>query len=180
MNHLFFGMLLVLLDIQINAGRCTLGLLPDFAGYLLIAKGLAEMTAASGKFAKARPWAIGMAVYTGALYVMDLFAASFRLRLLSWCLGLAATAAGLVITYWIVTGILELEAALNRELQGQKLKFLWTCMAVVSSVCYLCSWIPVVGIIGGIGSILISICFLAAFYKTKTLYEKAMAGRPDY
>lgn len=171
MNHLFLGMLFVLLDFNLSFGRCTLGLLPDFVGYILILKGLESLSAASGKFAKAKPWALVMAVYTGVLYISDLLSLSFRLRLLAWGLGLASTAAGLAISYWIVTGVQEIERIQSRDLQGQKLKLMWIYMAVISGICYVCNWIPIVGVIAAAGSLVIGICFLVAFYKTKTLYE---------
>lgn len=171
MNNLFLGMLFVLLDFNINFGKCTLGLLPDFVGYLLMMKGLEELAPASGQFAKARPWALVMTIYTGALYVLDLFAVSIQLRMLGWVLGLASTAARLVITYWIVAGVREIETVRFRDLQGQRLKQMWLYMAVITGICYVCGWIPVVGLIGAVGAFIMSICFLAAFYKTKTLYQ---------
>lgn len=169
MNHLFLGMLFVFLDFNLNFGRCTLGLLPDFVGYILLVKGLEELVPVCGKFAKAKPWALVMAVYTGGLYVLDLFSVSLKLRILSWALGLVSTAASLVISYWIVGGIQEMENTHSWNLQGQKLKLMWTYMAVIQGICYVCSWIPVVGIIGAFGAFIMGICFLMAFYRTKVL-----------
>lgn len=170
MDRLFLGLLFVFLNFNINIGNSTIGLLPDFVGYILILKGLKEMQGASRYFEKAEPWAMVLAVYTGVLYGMDLFALSVRMRLLGWCLGLLALMASLIVSYWIVCGVQEMEMIRFWDLQGQKLKSMWTYMAILDGICYVCGWIPVVGTMGAIAAFIMGICFLVAFYKSKTLY----------
>ena len=39
MQNIFLGMLFAFLDININRGRTTIGLMPEFVGYILMVKG---------------------------------------------------------------------------------------------------------------------------------------------
>lgn len=170
MNNLLVGMLLVFLDYNLTAGKHTIGLIPDFIGYIIMVRGLSEMGEQSGRFAKARPIALGLAVYTGILYIMDMFGISIQQRFLFWALGGLSVAASLLVSSQIIAGVRDMEVTQNWDLQGLHLKTLWTYTAVLTGICWVCGWIPVVGTVGAIASIIIHICFLVAFYKTKKLY----------
>ena len=50
-----------------------IGLIPDFLGYIFIRKGVQELREESPCFARLDPWTLGMAVYSGILYLLDLF-----------------------------------------------------------------------------------------------------------
>lgn len=172
MNHLFLGMLFIFLDCHVNFGNCTIELLPDFVGYLFLIKGLDALSGENQWFAKKRPWVLGMAVFAGAVYGMDLFALSGKLRMLRWCMGLAAAAGNLVICYWIIAGIRQLEDCRGVELQGKRLRSLWTYLAIISGISAVCGWIPMVGTISAAAEFVVSLCFVIAFYQTKNLYKK--------
>ena len=170
MQNIFLGMLLVFLDLNINLGKTTIGLLPDFAGYILMINGLEEMTPESPLFEKARPWATAMAVYTGVLYAMDFLAMDVQLRFLGWVMDLAALVAGLVISRWILRGILEMEANRRLDLQGQQLEQLWKPLAIVQLVAAAFGWFPLIGWICALAAFVMGVCYLVAFNRTKNLY----------
>ena len=170
MQNIFLGMLLVFLDLNINLGKTTIGLLPDFAGYILMIKGLEEMTPESPLVEKARPWATAMAVYTGVLYAMDFLAMDVQLRFLGWVMNLAALVAGLVISRWILRGILEMEANRRFDLQGQQLEQLWKPLAIVQLVAAAFGWFPLIGWICALAAFVMGVCYLVAFNRTKNLY----------
>lgn len=170
MQNIFLGMLLVFLDLNINLGKTTIGLLPDFAGYILMIKGLEEMTPESPLFEKARPWATAMAVYTGVLYAMDFLAMDVQLRFLGWVMNLAALVAGLVISRWILRGILEMEANRRFDLQGHQLEQLWKPLAIVQLVAAAFGWFPLIGWICALAAFVMGVCYLVAFNRTKNLY----------
>ena len=170
MQNIFLGMLLVFLDLNINLGKTTIGLLPDFAGYILMIKGLEKMTPESPLFEKARPWATAMAVYTGVLYAMDFLAMDVQLRFLGWVMNLAALVAGLVISRWILRGILEMEANRRLDLQGQQLEQLWKPLAIVQLVAAAFGWFPLIGWICALAAFVMGVCYLVAFNRTKNLY----------
>ena len=105
MDYLFWGFLLVFLDINIHFGVSTVDFLPSWLGYLLMIKGLDTLAEESERFAAARPWCVGMAVYTGVLWIADLFALGAELTFFTWLLGLAGTCVSFYITSIILDGI---------------------------------------------------------------------------
>ena len=170
MQNIFLGMLFAFLDFDISLGNRTIGLLPDFVGYLLMIKGLEEMAAESALFEKARPWALGMSVYTGVLYAMAFLAMPVQLRLLNWVMGVAALVASLVISRWILRGILEIEEKRRIQLQAFQLEQLWKPLAIIQLVVAAFGWFPLIGWICALAAFVMSVCYLVAFYKTKNLY----------
>ena len=171
MKALFAGMLLVFLDVNIGIDRYILDVLPDFVGYLLMTRGLKALYRQSGSFSKALPLAQGMIVFSGVLYVMDLLAVTIYDRFVSFCLGLAGLVCSLVLSHWIVSGVGDLERNRGWDLEGEKLRSMWLYAAVIQSIAYLCGWIPLVGQIGAVGAVVMHVCFLVAFYRSKDLYE---------
>ena len=171
MNELFVGMLLVFLDVNIGFNDHVFDILPDFVGYLLMARGLEALARESRYFEKARPVAFGMTIYSGILYVVDALAVTVYSQFLSFCLGLLALAASLLLGYWTVSGIRDIEQCRGWDLEGEKLRSMWLYATVIHVITYLCGWIPLVGQMGAIAALVMYICFLAAFYRTKELYE---------
>ena len=170
MRNIFLGMLFAFLDIKINLGNATIGLLPDFVGYILMIKGLEEMALESVLFEKARPWAVGMTVYTAVLYGLDFLAMPVQMRFLGWVMSLAALIASLVISRWILRGILQIEANRRFQLQAAQLEQLWKPLAIVQLVAAAFGWFPLIGGLCALAAFVMGICYLVAFNKTKNLY----------
>jgi hypothetical protein len=136
-------------------------------------QGLGEISLLSGWFAKVRPWALGMVIYTAVLYVMDLFglwAAGVSLPFVSILLGLASVGVSLYISYGSVMGVKDLEAAEGRHLDAEQLFKIWKLMAIFSVVTYVLIWVPALNILSIIAAFIIAIVFLVAFNRTKNLY----------
>ncbi len=171
MNTIFVGMIFTLFDFNIKLGGSSLGLLPDFVGYILIFRGLDELVEQSAQFAKAKPWALGLAVYTGVMYGAALFGI-VQSNVMQFVLGALAHAAALVVTYWIVAGVREIETARVRDLLGQRLKSLWLYHTVVSGIAYVFGAVPVVGTVAAVAAMITGILFLAAFYQSKKQFEQ--------
>ncbi|MGI5971976.1 MAG: hypothetical protein ACOX7P_09710 [Oscillospiraceae bacterium] len=170
MRNIFIGLMLVFIDFNLNIGSSQIGLIPDFAGYIVLAAGLREMAGESNMFAKAGPFASGMAVYTGIIYLMDLFGVSASLGVFSYFLGLISTAVSLYISYCIVLGVKDMESKYGCFLNGPSLNSAWTLLAIFSLISFLLLFIPVMGVISIIVSFVAAICFLVAFNKSKNLY----------
>ena len=170
MQKLFIGLLLTMLDFYTNVGDATIGMLPDFIGFLFLYKGLQEMAKESEYFQKVINWALGMAIFSGVLYVMDLLALSAQLAFVSWLLSVA----GLGVFCWmllqIVCGIREIELFKSVDLKSHRMKTLWQVWIGVAAIAELCSWIPAVGMVGAIANILVSVCFLFAFRQAQNQY----------
>ena len=56
MGKIFGGFLLTFLEFNLTAGRSTVGLLPDFVGYLCILSGVVELADEGASFKKAKPF----------------------------------------------------------------------------------------------------------------------------
>jgi hypothetical protein len=171
MKELFVGMLFVFLDVNIGSQNHILDVLPDFVGYLLMQRGLGKLSEEGRYFEKALPVVMGMTVYSVVLYVMDIMATTVHARFVSFCLGLAAMVCSLLIGFWIVSGVRDMERSRGWNLEGEKLHSMWLCSAVIQCIAYLCGWIPLVGQIGAVGAAVMHICFLVAFYQSENLYE---------
>lgn len=171
MKDLFIGMALVFLDVNFSVQGHSFDVLPDFVGYYLMLRELEQLAIHSNHFRKAHPWAKGMAIFSLVIYVFNALAVTIRDQFWSFCLGFAAQAIGLLIGYWIVSGVRELERKRNWRLGGEKLFNLWLYMTVITMITYASSWIPLVGAVGVIGALVMNLCFLAAFYRTMKVYE---------
>lgn len=171
MNALFIGMILVFLDVRVGFGDVTLDVLPDFLGCWLMMRGLSVLAKDSPHFAKARFLSMGLMVYAAVVYVAELQAVTVQSQFTSFCLGLLAMAASLLLGYWTVAGVRDVERRQNRSLEGEKLGSMWLYTAVIQGITYVCGWIPLVGEMGDIAALVMGICFLVAFYRTKNLYE---------
>lgn len=164
-------MLFVFLDFDLKFGSSKVGLIPDFIGYILIFVGLAELTAGNDRFSRARPFAAAMAVYTGILYGMDLLGISYTLgTLIPFLLGLASTLISLYISYNIVMGVKDLEAALEQDLNSRPLYSMWIALAIFSLAIYAIILIPGLNPLCIIAGFVVGIAFIVLFNKTKNLY----------
>lgn len=163
-------MLFIFLDFNLDLGVNRIGLIPDFIGYIFLINGLNELSYKNVRFSKIRPFAVGMAIYTGVLYAFDLLAVSVNLAGLSLLLGLASTIISLYISYSIVMGVKDMEIAYSQQLNGDSLLTMWKVLAVLSLAIYLLFFIPALGLLCLLANFVIGICFLVSFNKTKNLY----------
>lgn len=177
MRNIFIGLLLVFLDFNLNLGNSTIALLPDFVGYIILSKGLLELEAESERFIKARPYSIGMAVYTGIIFLLDLFGISKLSQYIDFILGIVAMAVLLYISYIIVDGIKEMEVKHNVELNGEKLAYFWKWWALVSVVTFVLLLVPPLALVSVIVSVVVSILFLVAINTSKNLYYDKIGAR---
>lgn len=170
MKNIFIGFILIFLDFDLNLGSSKIGLIPDFAGYIIMISGLEEMARESALFIKVKPYVTGMAVYTGVLYLLDLVGISTSLGILSYVLALTSIAVSLYISYNIVMGVIDIEGKYNTFLNGSRLKSTWKLLAITNVLIFILFLIPIVAVICIILSFIVTICFLVDFNKSKNLY----------
>jgi len=178
MSKLMAGLLLVFLDFNLTINNAEIGLLPDFVGYAVMLKGLAELSQESAYFQKIRPYTIGMIIYTGILYGMDLVGFSPSLGIFSYILALLSTAVSLYISYSIVMGVKDLEIRLHTPLNGEGLYSAWIFLAVMNVVVYVSLLVPFLAILCIIAALIGAVWFLIAFSRTKNLYDQQGGSRP--
>lgn len=171
MSNIFIGFLLIFLDINLILNQGTIGLTPDFIGYIFVVKGIAEMASESTLFMKVRSLCIGMAIYTGVIYVIELFGIKTQLDWLGVLLGFVSTILSLYISYTIVCGVQEIETLRAIDLNGNKLRSTWTYMAICQVIIYLSIFMPILAIILFIISTIISIIFLVNLNTSKNNYN---------
>ena len=172
MKKIFIGLLLIFINFNLTLGAVKIGLFPDFLGYIVMLSGLTEMSGMSELFGKAKPWASGMAVYTGILYGMDLFGITIA-NLFSIVLGLTSLAISLYISYNIVMGVIEVELNNKVDLNGENLKSAWKAMTLFNVITYFSVFVTALSVILIIGAIIIAIYFLILFNKSKNMYYES-------
>lgn len=172
MDKLFWGLLLVLLDWPVSIGSAILSLLPDFLGYWLIYQGCTRFTEESRHFLRAKSLAAVLAGYTGILFVLDLFGVHTNFALLSLVLDGIRIAGSLFSGYWLIRGIRQMELLRAWDLAAVSLQTMWKFLSVMQLLCFALSWIPLIGMLASLAGTIVSICFLAAFYKSCRLFTK--------
>lgn len=172
MDKLFWGLLLVLLDWHVSIGSAALALLPDFLGYWLIYQGCIRFTEYSRHFFRAKIIAAVFTAYSGIVFVLDLFGIRTNLALLSLVLDGVCIVGSLVTSYWLICGIRQMELQRTWDLAAVSLQTMWKFLSVLQLLCFALSWIPLIGALASLAGTIVSICFLAAFHKSRRLFAK--------
>lgn len=170
MKNLFIGLLLVYLEFNINLGTSTIGLFPDFIGYIFIIKGLNELADISNRFYKIKTISKIMAIYSSLLYAANLVGFSAANTWISFILSIAGLIASLYISFNIVMGVKDIERIHDCKLNSETLFSCWKLIAAFSFLAYIAIIFPVLAIIALILDVVFIICFLVSFNKTKNLY----------
>ncbi len=173
MGKLCVGILFLTLDFFVSLGSMKIGLLPDFLGYYLILRGMQDLEGQCPRFRKLQPLAIGLAALSLAPFFMDILGMRTQISLVSIALGGLEQVARLVMVHQLVKGVLDLEKQRGLALQGARLRALWLAWMLVSTLAWLCGWMPLVGTAAAFAAGILAICLLIAFYKTARLYKNA-------
>ena len=123
MKKIVFGFLLLFLDFNLNFGRISVNVLPEFVGYYLLLQGTNEMKQVSPRFEVPRPLMVGMILYTAILWGLNLLGGS--LGLLGTVLGVIALAVHFYIAWVLVRALRELEESCGADLYGAVLQKRW-------------------------------------------------------
>ena len=74
MKTIFIGLIFILFDFPISLGPVTVGLIPTFVGFFLIAKGVKALYPYSYSFKSANIVSFVSLIFSALLYAIDLFA----------------------------------------------------------------------------------------------------------
>lgn len=163
---------MIFLNFNLFIGNSKIGLIPDFIGYIIMIKGLTEMSGENPFFLKVKPFAAVMAVYAGILYFLDILGISVSLGILSYILAVISTIISLYISYNIVLGVKKLEEKYNAFLNYHNLKSAWTLLAIFNLLAYISLVFPILALIFIILVLVAGILFLVTFNKSKNQYYK--------
>ena len=164
MKKVFWGFFFVYLNFNLTLNGHALNLLPDFVGYILLFQAAGALAGESGRFRTLRPFAAGMAVYTGILWVGDLLAVTG---------GSAAAAVSLFISWNVVQDVLEIERARGADLNGQSLRTSWFILLAAQIAGYAAGLLisGALALAAGLAALAGLIWFLVALWKCAGRYE---------
>lgn len=114
MTRIFLGLILIFFELHFTINGHKLGLLPDFAGYLLIISGISQMKSENDIFSHAVKPAVFLVFWTGADYLLDLLNLQISERfhiptVVSMLIYAVTTLLFLFITFTIISGLREIE-----------------------------------------------------------------------
>jgi len=165
-----------------------IGLIPSFVGYFFMLRGLSEIMELSERFVKIMPYVKGMIFYSIFLYVLDLLGGYtvidlHHINTTVWWIVLFVFIMMTIlillsafISYNIIMGIKDIEAAKEQNLSTGNLYYVWKLLVGFTLFTHLVMLLgmPSLAVIGVLISFLFQLCYLYAFYKTKNLYERGM------
>ncbi len=176
MNKILLGVLFLILDINITpAEGMVIGLIPDFVGYLLLWKGAKEYFDISKYFGRVSVVGQILAVYSGLLYVNDIFHLLSAINILMPLFEVLSVAGMLLEFYWLVKGFLDVEDQINYELKSKQLFYIWCVLAVFAVLRIVTHGIAYVGGVFGIGTYVMSFLYIVFLFRTKCYYDDALA-----
>lgn len=173
MKKVFWGFFFVYLNFNLTLNGHALNLLPDFVGYILLFQAAGALAGESGRFRTLRPFAAGMAVYTGILWVGDLLAVTGGSGWLDGLLSLAAAAVSLFISWNVVQAVLEIERVRGADLNGQSLRTAWFILLAAQIAGYAAGLLisGTLALAAGLAALAGLIWFLVALWKCAGRYE---------
>ena len=175
MKKLFWGFFFIYIDFHLDINAIRIDLIPTFVGYLLLLGGISELMEESPHFEKVRTPSIVMAVYTGILYVLDLFGLGLSMPyLISILLSIISCVLSYYISYHVVEGVIEIETRSSYPLDAARLKTAWIVLVVTHAISCAAAYadLGVIALLGMIVFFVCMICFLCFFGHTKNLYYR--------
>ena len=184
MTYIFFGYLLVFLNIRING----FDIMPDFIGYLLIFAGANKLRERSSYFSKARFWALfmGVVAFSDLLHLEIITIESELFMTLLVFVSVFFTVIPLYLMYLITKGVAELEWDMGVHLGADKLMLVWKINATVTlllsamivlsvTLLNILAGIQVLAAVLMIGVLIVNIAWVICFYGCKKQYDAAEA-----
>ena len=152
----------------------SLQLLPDWVGFILLYAACNELESESELFQKPRPFCVGLAVYTGILWLMDLLGIGANLGILSWILGLTATCLNLYVSMLIIDALRNVEMRRNYDLCVTHLRTVWKVLAVCTVAAHVLLIVPVLALLCVLVAAVTGILFLVAVHGTRKAWQNML------
>lgn len=174
MKKIFWGLLFIFFDFAININNMSLGLLPDFIGYLLLLSGTKELITESEYFSKLRPALMGLLVFSIIIYLLALVGIVAELNEeLVILINIIVVAGSLYSSYKITCGVVDMEKHQKINLAADKLMYKWKVKAMFLILGYLVIFIPIASLICMLVSSIFGIIYLVDFNHSKNYYYEA-------
>lgn len=175
MKLMFYGVILLNLDLTLNLGNNALNLLPTFVGIILLGMGMKSFRKLSTSFSSTFNIAFLMAVYAGAVWVMDVLGLTATMpQEVSFVIGIISTVIKLFLDLVLVDGVEELEKKMKTDLNFKSLRTFWRMELAVSVATYLGIIMPIISLVFIIIGFFINILYVVAFYETRKRFDRAV------
>lgn len=169
MRNIFIGLILILIDLNINSGASTLNLVPDFIGYAFVLKGVIELCKFNGNMTSAITWGKVMIAIAVVEFGVDVFGLSEPLYFLGIGLSGVSIACHFYLFYLIIKGLKEIQMMVNYDLYAENLMTWWKVNAIVTGVCYVGG--SIIGGLFALGAVVVGILFVVQVYKSVKQWE---------
>ena len=175
MKLIFWGLIFLFFDFNINIGRSTISFLPTFVGYALIYSGMGRVNGCE-TYTGARPWATAGIICSAIIWCANCLGILMGTEI-SFVLSIVSSLLQLVVTYKIARGVRELEEALKYDLYGKSLMTAWIVLLI---------WIVLVRVVSVLGmemfalialvaSMVFMVYYVFRFHKSRKAYEDRMS-----
>lgn len=173
MSKIFTGLLFLVFNFNLDIGDVRIGLIPAFAGYILIVSGCRELIFNSRHFGEAEKAAGILVIVSGAAYLLDLLGLTYRLGVISDLVRLAGIAGEIWVIYNIVEGVADIERTRGMPMNSQILRDLWSAFAILNVIAYFTGLfrIEFIAVIALLADLVIMLVFLYFFYKAKNTFN---------
>lgn len=179
MRKLFWGFFFIYLNFHLNLNQYSLNILPNFVGYILLLQGMKQLEEESHFFRRARPFAVGMAVYEAILWVGAVFGIVSDSRI-GTVLGWISMVVSLYVSWLLIQGVLAIEQQSERDLLGAQMYSRWKLLAglqvigkllgLAANVARLNTLFAVASVVV-IASLVAIILYLLCWKRTADVYE---------
>ena len=175
MKKLFYAYLFIFININFTINNTAqLCITPTFVGYIILLLALRELASESEEFPRLRPFAMGMAVYTGICWLLDLFGVgntSTGGTVIILILSLIGLVVSLYILHCVIEGISDMENSYGADLGVDKLRSVFKVMVVAEIVAFVMLIIPPLSLIAMIVILVATIVLLVRLHATSKAYE---------
>lgn len=145
MSKIFWGYFFVFINFHLNMNGHSVNILPPFIGYILLVQGMRLMERESEMFRHIRPFAAGMAVYSGIVWVGALLGVTSD-NWLGSLLALISSLVSLYISWAFIQAVRDVEFRREADLNGASMQKIWyamTAVALLSDFLSLMLWLCV-------------------------------------
>lgn len=174
MDKLLVGIIFVFFDFSITIGNADIGLIPDFIGYLLILKGIDEMSRFSERFVKVKLVSKIMFAYSLVVYVANLlnfiFYSYTSYTIVIVVLAFISKICSLYIAYRINICIKDIQNTTGKYLYADELIKALATVIVFNLLLLLTIVIHFLFTIGVIVSIFVNAYYIFVFYRTRSAF----------
>ena len=179
MAYLFWGFLFAFVNLRLRGevlggffSNYSVGIVPDFVGFLLLWKGVTTLIPESKSFKKLVAPAIALLFVSVAMYVTDFFNVFSEDNMLMFAVDIVYTAAKLFFCYFVIRAIGDMEIKRNAEFYSSKLFTAWVLVFVFNAWAMIPK--PGIALIGSLGIVVATAMFLVRMWDSMKNYKECL------